>query len=135
LLCVDATFLKGKYKGQIFSAIGHDDKNQIILLAFGFVESGDIESWLHACRYTRANKDNGTTGPNEETSWQYMQSRWCMRHLGANFFSYFRSKTLMNLFKKLCEQNQERKYTYLRGKFDYSQGNKLRRGKLREQQQ
>jgi hypothetical protein len=38
----------------------------------------------------------------------------------------------MNLFKKLCEQNQEWKYTYLRGKFDYSQRNKLRREKLHE---
>jgi hypothetical protein len=29
-----------------------------------------------------------------------------MRHLGANFFSQFKSKNLMNLFKKLCKQNQ-----------------------------
>nr|XP_051229877.1 serine/threonine-protein phosphatase 7 long form homolog [Lolium perenne] len=45
-------------------------------------------------------------------------SRWCMRHTGANFFSQFRSKGLMNLFKKLCKQNQECKYTFLRGKLD-----------------
>jgi hypothetical protein len=37
---------------------------------------------------------------------------------GANFFSQFRSKELMNLFKKLCKQNQECKYSFLRGKLD-----------------
>jgi hypothetical protein len=57
-------------------------------------------------------------GPDEKTPWQDMQSRWCMRHLGAILFSQFRSKSLMNLFKKLCKQNQEWKYTYLRDQVD-----------------
>jgi hypothetical protein len=57
-------------------------------------------------------------GPDEKTPWQNMQSRWCMRHLGAILFSQFRSKSLMNLFKKLCKQNQEWKYTYLRDQVD-----------------
>jgi hypothetical protein len=26
-------------------------------------------------------------GPDEEIPWLDLQSRWCMRHLGANFFS------------------------------------------------
>ena len=53
--------------------------------------------------------------PEEETPWLDLQSRWCMRHLGANFFSQFRHKNLMNLFKKLCKQNQEWKYNVIRG--------------------
>ena len=56
--------------------------------------------------------------PEEHTPWQDMQSRWCMRHLGANFYSQFRNKDLMNLFKKLCKQNQEWKYTKIRGRLD-----------------
>jgi hypothetical protein len=43
---VDGTFLIGKYKGQILMAIGQDGNNQIIPLAFAFVESENIESWL-----------------------------------------------------------------------------------------
>lgn len=59
-------------------------------------------------------------GPDEQTptSSLDMQSRWCMRHFGANFFSQFRNKSLMNLFKKLCKQNQQWKYTRIRGYLD-----------------
>src|SRR5438034_980557 len=38
LLYVDGTFLTGKYKGQILMAIGLYAKNQILPLAFVFVE-------------------------------------------------------------------------------------------------
>ena len=41
-----------------------------------------------------------------------------MRHLGANFYSQFKCKHLMNLFKKLCAQNQQAKYDFLWKKLD-----------------
>ena len=41
-----------------------------------------------------------------------------MRHLGANFFSQFRNKNLMNLFKKLCKQNQLWKYNLIRDRLN-----------------
>jgi hypothetical protein len=46
VLCVDGTFLTGKYNGQILTAIGQDGNNQIVPLAFAFVESENTESWL-----------------------------------------------------------------------------------------
>ena len=46
MLCVDGTFLTGQYKGQILTAIGMDGNNQIVPLAFAFVESENTESWL-----------------------------------------------------------------------------------------
>jgi hypothetical protein len=46
VLCVDGTFLTSKYKGQILTAIGQDGNNQIVPLAFAFVESENTESWL-----------------------------------------------------------------------------------------
>ncbi|KAK1679084.1 hypothetical protein QYE76_039932 [Lolium multiflorum] len=140
VMCVDGTFLTGRYKGQILTAIGVDGNNRIVPLAFAFVESENTASWLWFFRQLKksivkdrpnvcmlqdrhagilaAIKTLKEAGPDEETPWQDMQSRWCMRHLGANFFSQFRSKSLMNLFKKLCKQNQECKYTFLRGKLD-----------------
>ncbi|XP_071678705.1 uncharacterized protein [Lolium perenne] len=140
VLCVDGTFLTGKYKGQILTAIGMDGNNQIVPLAFAFVESENTESWLWFFRQLKivvvkdrpnvcilhdrhagilmAIKTLKQHGPAEETPWQDLQSRWCIHHLGANLFSQFRSKILMNLFKKLCKQNQEWKYTYLRDKLD-----------------
>ena len=32
---------------------------------------------------------------------------------GANFHIQFKNKTLMKLFKRLCSQNQERKFNFL----------------------
>ena len=41
-----------------------------------------------------------------------------MRHLGANFFTQFRNKRLMNLFKRLCGTNQKKKFDVLWAKLD-----------------
>ena len=41
-----------------------------------------------------------------------------MRHMGANFHRHFKNKTLMTLFKRLCSQNQERKFNLLWKKLD-----------------
>jgi len=41
-----------------------------------------------------------------------------MRHMGANFHSQFKNKTLMKLFKRLYSQNQERKFNFLWKKLD-----------------
>ena len=135
VLCVDGTFLTGQYKGQILTAIGQDGNNQIVPLAFAFVESENTESWTWFFRQLKigivketpnvcilhdrhagilnAIKKLKQPGPDEHTPWVDMQSRWCMRHLGANFYSQFRKKDLMNLFKKLCKQNQQRKFQKL----------------------
>ena len=140
VICVDGTFLTGKYRGQILTAIGQDGNNQIVPLAFAFVESENTESWtwffrqlkiavvkekpnvcvLHDRHAGILNVVKALTNPvaGEQTPWIDLQSRWCMRHLGANFFSQFRDKALMNLFKKLCKQNQPWKYTFIRGKLD-----------------
>jgi hypothetical protein len=45
VICVDGTFLTGKYKGQILTAIGQDGNNQVVPLAFAYVESENIDSW------------------------------------------------------------------------------------------
>ena len=108
MICVDGTFLTGKYRGQILSAIGQDGNNQIVPLALAFVESENAASWLWFFRQLKiavvqdkpnvcilhdrhavilsAVKTLKYPGPEEQTPWQDMQSRWCMRHMGANFF-------------------------------------------------
>ena len=40
-----AHFLTGRYKGQILTAIGVDCNNQIVPLAFVFVENENLDSW------------------------------------------------------------------------------------------
>ena len=41
-----------------------------------------------------------------------------MRHMAANFYERFKNKDLMNLFKRLCTQNQQRKFDALWGIID-----------------
>jgi len=50
---VDGTFLTGKYKGQILTAIGVDANQQILPLAFAFVEGENKESWLWFLRHLK----------------------------------------------------------------------------------
>ena len=45
MICIDGTFLTGRYKGQILTAIGVDCNNQIVPLAFAFVENENLDSW------------------------------------------------------------------------------------------
>ncbi|CAN6290558.1 unnamed protein product [Urochloa humidicola] len=134
VLCVDGTFLTGKYKGQILTAIGVDANQQILPLAFAFVEGENKESWLWFLRHLKAgvvserqnlciihDRHAGLISaikslqedPNEPFPWPDLQSRWCMRHMGANFYTKFKSKKLMDMFKKLCCQNQVGKFNAL----------------------
>ena len=54
-------------------------------------------------------RGTGTTPP----LWHDVQNRWCIRHIGANFYDHFKNKDLNNLFKRLCTQNQQRKFNAL----------------------
>ena len=46
VLCIDGTFLTGKYKGTILTAIAADGNNQLIQLAIAFVEGENGDSWF-----------------------------------------------------------------------------------------
>src|SRR6266508_1002824 len=46
VICVDGTFLSGKYHGTLLTAIIVDANNQIIPLAYAVVESENNDSWL-----------------------------------------------------------------------------------------
>src|SRR6266508_5599273 len=45
LLCIDGTFMIGKYKGQLLTAIRVDGNNQVVPVAFAFVENENTGSW------------------------------------------------------------------------------------------
>ena len=134
MLCVDGTFLTGKYKGKILTAIGVDANQQILTLAFAFVESDNKESWLWFLRHLKIGAVQDRLNichihdrhaslllaiksmqeeADEPIPWPDLQSRWCMRHMAANFYRKFRSKMLQDMFKLLCCQNQEGKFNAL----------------------
>ena len=123
VLCIDGTFLTEKYKGQILTAIGVDGNNQVVSVAFTFVENENTGSWywflecvkLHVvaarpdiclisdrhsgllAAIRELQQGRGTEHP----KWADVRNRWCMRHMGANFFDHFKNKDLMVLFKRL----------------------------------
>uniref|UniRef100_I1R376 Transposase MuDR plant domain-containing protein n=1 Tax=Oryza glaberrima TaxID=4538 RepID=I1R376_ORYGL len=124
LLCVDGTFMTGKYRGTILTAIGVDADSHVVPVAFAFVESENTSSWLWFLRHIKMcvveNRPNVCVlhdrhagllsaiqklqeDVTQSVPWPDLHSRWCMRHFGANFYRQFRSKRLMDLFKKLCK--------------------------------
>jgi hypothetical protein len=152
VICVDGTFLTGKYKGQILTAIGVDGDMRVLPLAFAFVEGENYDSWfwfLERLKYAvvqdrpnvcvisdrhagllQAIKELKEGCPEQQRAafWPDIQSRWCIRHLGANFFRQFKNKDLMNFFKRLCCQNQQRKFDVMYEKLTelttkFSEGN------------
>ena len=142
VLCIDGTFLTGKYRGQILTAIGADGNNQLLPMAFAFVESENTESWYWFLERVRSEVvrmrpdvclihdrhagmllaidylQNGWDEKGLPARWPDVRSRWCMRHMGANFYKQFKNKHLTDLFKRLCAQNQEKKFNELWRRLD-----------------
>lgn len=142
VICIDGTFLTGRYKGTILTAVAADGNNQIVPLAIAFVESENGDSWywflerlklcivqdrIDVCVIHDRHKGilqavgdlkDGSTERGRPPRWVDLKSRWCMRHMGANFQSQFKNRALTKLFKRLCMQNQERKFNALWRKLD-----------------
>ena len=45
IITIDATYLKGKYKGVLFVATTKDDNEQIYPVAFGFGNGETVRAW------------------------------------------------------------------------------------------
>jgi hypothetical protein len=118
----------------MLTAIAADGNNQLLPVAFAFVESENTDSWywflervklaviqnredvclLHDrhAGILRAILDlqEGCVETGEPAKWREVRSRWCMRHIGANFFRQFKNKHLMDMFKRLCKETNQRKF-------------------------
>ena len=117
VICIDDTFLTGRYKCQIHTAIRVDCNNQIVPLAFAFVENENLDSWywflervkvhivaarpdvcLISDRHAgllqsilKLQRGTATTPP----LWPDVQNRWCivarvrLQRLGIQLRSHF----------------------------------------------
>jgi hypothetical protein len=45
VICIDGTFLTGKYKGTILTVVATDSNNQLLPLVIAFVEGENGDSW------------------------------------------------------------------------------------------
>ena len=102
-LAIDATFLTGRFKGQLVAACAVDAHNFVFPVAYGVLEIESEESWtwflqnlrraiahpnglvIHtdACKGLEVAVDNVFPG---------VEHRECMRHLAANFAKKFKGK-------------------------------------------
>jgi hypothetical protein len=132
----------------MLAAIAVDGNNQLLPVAFAFVESENTDSWywflervriavvrdredvclIHDCHagILRAILDlqEGCVETGEPAKWRDVCSRWCMRHIGANFFRQFKIKHLMDMFKRLCQETNQQKFNKQWQKLDELTGKK-----------
>ncbi|WVZ56477.1 hypothetical protein U9M48_006998 [Paspalum notatum var. saurae] len=123
VICIDGTFLTGRYKGTMPTAIAADGNNR--------VRTGTARYWflerIKSCivrdrRDVRVIHDRhggimqavqdlreGSVQRQRTPKWVDLKSRWCMRHMGANFRSGSR---------RPCSRNQEKKFNVLWKKLD-----------------
>ncbi|KAH7851517.1 hypothetical protein Vadar_012810 [Vaccinium darrowii] len=100
VLCVDGTFLTGKYKGVMLIAVSQDAENQLFPIAFAVVERETKESWgwfldCLRCYVTQrtglcliSDRHHGLVNyAKDEPSWRppYAYHRYCARHIRANY--------------------------------------------------
>jgi transposase-like protein len=142
IICIDGTFLTGKYKGTILIVVAADSNNQLFPLVIAFVEGENGDSWYwflerlknilvqdvqNVCVIHDRHKSilqaindmkDDSTEQCRAPLWPDVESRWCVRHMKANFHSQFKNKTLAKLFERLCEQNQQKKFDAIWKKLD-----------------
>ena len=130
VLSIDGTFLTGKYKGTLLVAIAADANNQLLPIAYALVESENKNSWFWflsclkvgvvknrpgVCIVSDRNTgllsalDSIKQSTDPSWGWPDLETRWCMRHLAANFYSKFKNKDWFKLFKRMCMQKTQAK--------------------------
>jgi hypothetical protein len=121
VICIDGTFLTGKYKGTILTAVAADGNNQLLPLAIAFAEGENGDSWYwflerlkqmvvedvsDVCVIHDRHKGilqaisdikEGSEERYRAAQWPDVHSRWCMRHMRANFHSQLKNKELTKL--------------------------------------
>ncbi|WVZ98939.1 hypothetical protein U9M48_044309 [Paspalum notatum var. saurae] len=128
---LDGTFLTGKYKGTIPTAIGVDGNNQVLPVAFAFVENENVDGWYWFLERVKTNvvssrsnvcligdRHSGILDAIEKPKHGNGASPplWrCARPMvheasGPNFYDHFKNKDLRDLFKSLCSRNRQRKF-------------------------
>ena len=131
VLSIDGTFLTGQYTGTLLVAVAADANNQLLPIAYAIVEGETTQSWLWFLMCLKdgvvkerpgvciiSDRNTGLLSALEQVRntvefqfrWPDLETRWCMRHLAANFYKRFRNKDYFKAFKKMCMQNQQRKF-------------------------
>ncbi|XP_014490332.1 uncharacterized protein LOC106753060 [Vigna radiata var. radiata] len=114
IIGLDGAFLKGKYGGEMLTAVGRDANDQMLPLAYAVVEVENKESWRwflellvedlggikFASSFTiMSDQQKGLLQAIQEVI-PRVDQRFCVRHLYANFRKQFPGKQLKRLMWK-----------------------------------
>ena len=77
-----------------------------------------IHDWHKGILQAISDIKDGSQERHRDTLWPDVNSRWCTRHMKANFHNQFKNKKLFKLFERLCEQTQQRKFDEMWKKLD-----------------
>jgi transposase-like protein len=117
VLCIDSTFLTGKYEGIMLIAIGIDTDCQLVPLTFSIVEKENSGSWdWFLCLVHRV-----IVGPGCEIcdisdrhagilnvvcevipNHYHVHHHWCTQQLAQNLIKHDGSKENFKLFEEVC---------------------------------
>ncbi|XP_020675825.1 uncharacterized protein LOC110094834 [Dendrobium catenatum] len=131
VLCLDGTFLLGKYRGTLLTAIGMDANNCLCPLAFAIVESECNESWILFLRQVNelllvvTNRHNLCIISDRHAGlvrgcreiFPNVAHRHCLRHLRENFKKAIRHMGLGD-DEFLCQKMYAAGNTYDKGYFN-----------------
>ncbi|KAH7842307.1 hypothetical protein Vadar_003834 [Vaccinium darrowii] len=126
VLCVDGTFLTGKYKGTLLIAVSQDPENQIFPIAFAIVEKEDKKNWgwfLTCIKHFVTDRQGlclisdrhpgllAYLRDDDAYDWRppFAHHRFCLRQLGANYHRRF-GKIVGKEVKITAMESQKRKF-------------------------
>ena len=128
ILSIDGTHLYRKYKGTLLIAMGYDGSNQLFPLAFAITEGENIDSWSWFLAYIKVGVTQrkglciiSDRHPDIIIAVNETYSRWtepdacyrfCMHHLGSNFNTKFKNKTLKDLMCRVAMESKVKNFIY-----------------------
>ncbi|KAE8788066.1 hypothetical protein D1007_37910 [Hordeum vulgare] len=116
VLCVDGTFLTGRYKGTLMVAMAHSSNENVLPVAFSLVPSEHQDNWEWFMGHVRhkvivdrvvciiSDRHHGILKAVDIVipGCQKLHHRWCMRHFVANFYRACKSKEFSKDLTHVC---------------------------------
>ena len=126
VVSIDGTFLTGKYKGSMLTAIAHDSGDRVLPVAFALVSGENNDNWEWFMKHVRtkvfspsrevciiSDRHQGILNAMEIEIPGYarLHHRWCMRHFVANFYRACKNKELADDLTDVCVAFTNRSFT------------------------
>ncbi|XP_057984509.1 uncharacterized protein LOC110650051 [Hevea brasiliensis] len=124
IICIDSTFLYGKYKGCLFCATALDGNNHIFPIAWAIVDCEDGRNWDWFMKCLRvfvtdredicviSDRHKGIIKAMQDDWWQppTAHHRFCIRHSLSNYNTKFKNSVMKDALCKAAHQNQKKKF-------------------------